>query len=173
MAVGQLAKSSLMSDCLCMNELSRVPFLLVEDNERDIELMRRAFTQLRLTNPLQVVRDGEEAIDYLAGKDGYATRPEFPLPFLILLDLYLPKRDGFEVLRWLRRARGLDHILVVVLSASEEDEDIRKAYALGADSYLIKPGAVAHLKEMMELLQKHWPVLNNIVEFRQQSSKAA
>jgi len=156
-----------------MTTLSQAPFLLVEDNERDIDLMRRAFSRLQLGNPFHVVRDGEEAMDYLLGQGLYANREEFPLPFLILLDIHLPKRDGFEVLQWLRKTPGLKHILVVVLSGREDDADIQRAYALGANSYLIKPGDPAHLQEMIGLLQKYWTTINRIVEFRQRASEAA
>ena len=156
-----------------MTELSHAPFLLVEDNERDIDLMRRAFRKLELTNPLYVTRDGEQAVEYLTGQGIYGNREEFPLPFLILLDLQLPKRNGLEVLQWLRSTASLKHILVVVLSASEDGADIRKAYDAGANSYLIKRGNNVHVEEMMEMMEKHWAMLNTIVEFRQHSSQAA
>src|SRR5437868_2030655 len=91
--------------------------LLVEDKEDDIVLIRRALAKAGVVNPLQVVRDGDEAIEYLAGERKYRNREEYPLPQLVLLDLKLPGMDGFEVLRWIRGQPGLSSLRVVVLTS--------------------------------------------------------
>src|SRR5712675_2813475 len=107
--------------------------LLAEDREDDVVIIRRAFLQGRILNPLFVVKDGEEVISYLNGEGKYSNRPEYPLPELILLDLKMPKLDGFEVLRWIRTQPALAGLRVVVLSSSENIRDVNLAYALGAN----------------------------------------
>jgi CheY-like chemotaxis protein len=130
--------------------------LLVEDREDDILLVRRAFVRAYLSNPLQVVRDGEEAIDYLSGNGKYASRDEYPLPDLILLDLKMPKLDGFEVLKWIRAQPGIRGIAVVVLTSSDQLRDVNSAYSLGANSFLIKPGDFENSVELARLIRQYW-----------------
>src|SRR5207245_7487111 len=113
--------------------------LLVEDREDDIILIRRAFTKGNVLNPLQVVRDGDEAIAYLSGQGRYSNRAEYPLPDLVLLDLKMPRVDGFEVIRWIREQPGLKALRFVVLTSSDEMRDVNLAYQLGANSFLVKP----------------------------------
>src|SRR3989442_654748 len=108
-------------------------FLLAEDREDDIILIRRAFHKAHLLNPVQVVRDGEETIAYLKGEGRYANRAEYPLPALLLLDLKMPRKDGFEVLRWIRQEPGLRSLRVVVLTSSDRLQDVNLAYQLGAN----------------------------------------
>src|SRR5438132_4460545 len=103
--------------------------LLAEDLEDDILLIRRAFERGNIDKPLQIVRDGEETIAYLKGEGKYANRAEYPLPDLLLLDLKMPRLDGFEVLRWIRQQPGLEGLRVVVLTSSEDMRDVNKAYA--------------------------------------------
>src|SRR5437879_1980484 len=99
-----------------MPDLSLI--LLVEDKEDDIFLIRRAFEKGGILNPLHVVRDGDEAIEYLAGEGKYNNRAEYPLPQLMLLDLKMPGTDGFEVLHWVRQQPGLSSLVIVVLTSS-------------------------------------------------------
>src|SRR5262245_59108944 len=113
--------------------------LLVEDREDDVFLIRRAFKDAFVTNPLHVVRDGDEAISYLKGENKYSNREEFPLPDLMLLDLKMPKIDGFEVLKWIREQPSLAALRVVVLTSSEDLHDVNRAYKLGANSFMVKP----------------------------------
>src|SRR5207237_10670820 len=94
--------------------------LLVEDRGDDVLLIQRAFKRASLNNPVQVVRDGEQAISYLAGEGIFRNRAEYPLPWLILLDLKMPRVDGFEVLKWIRSQPELRRLIVVVLTSSEE-----------------------------------------------------
>jgi len=134
--------------------------LLVEDDPNDIILIKRAFEKTRITNPLQVVEDGEEAISYLAGKGPYGDREKYSLPMLILLDLKLPRKSGHEVLEWLCQQPILKRLTVVVLTSSQQSSDINRAYDLGANSYLVKPVTFDALVEMVKTLNLYWLLLN-------------
>jgi CheY-like chemotaxis protein len=130
--------------------------LLAEDREDDIVLIRKAFSKASFLNPLHVVRDGEEAIAYLSGTGHYANRPEYPLPELLLLDLKMPKVDGFEVLSWIRRQPDLAALRVVVLTSSDRIQDVNRAYQLGANSFLVKPVDFEHFVEVTKALKGYW-----------------
>src|SRR5882672_1502733 len=130
--------------------------LVAEDREDDIILIRRAFTRARLLNPIQVVRNGEEAVAYLKGEGKFASRTEFPLPQLLLLDLKMPRMDGFEVLRWVREQPSLRALRVVVLTSSEEIRDVNLAYELGANSFLVKPGEFERFIDLSHALSGYW-----------------
>ncbi len=130
--------------------------LLVEDREDDILLIRRAFVHAHLANPIQVVRDGVEAVDYLAGSGKYSNREEFPLPGLMLLDLKMPRMDGFQVLEWIRSQPGIRAMVVLVLTSSDQLRDVNRAYALGASSFLVKPVDFENFIELGNLLRKYW-----------------
>jgi CheY-like chemotaxis protein len=134
--------------------------LLVEDDPNDIILIKRAFGKANITNPLQVVEDGEEAISYLAGKGRYGNRQNYPLPILILLDLKLPRKSGHEVLEWLRQQPMLRRLTVVVLTSSQQSSDVNRAYDLCANSYLVKPVTFDTLVEMVKSLNFYWVILN-------------
>ena len=130
--------------------------LVAEDDENQIVLMRRVFKQARLLNPLQVVRNGEEAIAYLKGEGQYANREEYPLPELLLLDLKMPRKNGFEVLKWVRQQPSLRALRVVVLTSSEEMADVNRAYQLGANSFLVKPADFEQFVSIIQTLQGYW-----------------
>ena len=130
--------------------------LLAEDREDDILLIRRALAAGSITNPLQVVRDGEEAIAYLQGEGKFADRTEYPLPTLLLLDLKMPKADGFEVLTWIRQQPLLNGLLVVVLTCSENIRDVTVAYQLGANSFMVKPMEFENVIELSKTLRNYW-----------------
>lgn len=134
--------------------------LLVEDDETDILLLRRAFRKARIANPLAIVRDGQAAIQYLAGEAAYSDRARFPLPFLVLLDLRLPKLSGFEVLAWIRDQPELASLITVVLTTSDHVRDVTKAHDLGANSYLVKPGNFDELVDMVKRIEGHWLLLD-------------
>ena len=136
------------------------PFLLVEDTQDDVILIRRAFEKAKITNPLHVVSTGEEAILYFRGEGCYANRDEFPLPALVLLDLKLPVKDGFEVLGWIRSQPTLRALRVVVLTSSERFEDLDRACRLGSNSILVKPLEFSRLVEVMEALKGYWMSLS-------------
>jgi CheY-like chemotaxis protein len=130
--------------------------LVVEDQEDDIFLIRKAFKNAGVANPLHVVRDGQEAVEYLSGEGEYANRDEHPLPELVLMDLKMPRMDGFQVLQWLRQQPGLSDIPVVVLTSSDQVREINTAYALGANSFLVKPGDFEDYKNLAGILQTYW-----------------
>ena len=137
-----------------MNELSVI--LLVEDLENDVTIIRKSFQRANLHNPVHVVRDGEEAIAYLLGEGKYSNRDEHPLPDLILLDLKMPKIDGFEVLEWIRAQPNLRSIPVLVLTSSDQMRDVNRAYELGANSFLVKPLDFENFVATSDLLQRYW-----------------
>jgi CheY-like chemotaxis protein len=143
-----------------MMEAMELPILLVEDDPNDQALVRRAFVKAKLTNPLQMVDDGDEAVRYLQGDGGYADRQLHPLPSLILLDLKLPRRSGLDVLEWIRAQPSIRRIPVVVLTSSADSNDIARAYDLGANSYLVKPLAFEGLLELLRTVGLYWMVMN-------------
>lgn len=130
--------------------------LLVEDDPNDVFLMKRAMKNAQIVNPLKVVGDGQEAINYLSGVDKFADRVQFPIPSLIFLDLKLPYKSGFEVLSWIRGQRALDLTLVMVLTSSSEERDIAQCYRLGARTFLVKPPNSGMLLELMLSLKDYW-----------------
>jgi len=142
-----------------MNERECV-ILLAEDDENDVLLVQRAFQKSNIANPLQVVRDGEEAVAYLNGELHYADRDRYPLPVLMMMDLKMPRRSGLEVLAWLRQQPGLKRLPVVVLTSSNQSPDINRAYDLGANSYLVKPAGFDSLVQLVKNLDMYWLILN-------------
>jgi CheY-like chemotaxis protein len=130
--------------------------LIVEDREDDILLMRKAFDKASLPNPITIVRDGEEALAYLSGEGKFASRDEYPLPALILLDLKLPRMDGFEVLTWIRKQDGIRALPVVVLTSSNQLRDVNRAYELGANSFFVKEFDFQSSVDLTRLLQRYW-----------------
>jgi len=134
--------------------------LLVEDDVNEVFLMQRAFQKAGLKNPLQVARDGQEAIDYLNHQGQFIDTMRYPSPALMLLDLKMPRKNGFEVLEWLRQQPGLKPLIVVVLSSSSLITDINRAYDLGANSYLVKPGDFDMLIQLVKTLDSYWLTLN-------------
>jgi CheY-like chemotaxis protein len=137
-----------------MKNINR-PILLVEDNPMDVDLTKRAFARHKLANPIEVARDGEEALAYLARWEA-----DDPLPVVILLDLKLPKVDGLEVLRQIKAHHQFRMLPVVILTTSAEDHDVRTAYALGANSYIVKPVDFEKFLEVAAHIELYWIVLN-------------
>lgn len=135
-----------------------VPILLVEDNPADVELTLRAFKRRKLSNPVAVARDGEEALDYVHRRGRFAA--DAPLPGVILLDLRLPKVDGLEVLREFKTHPVYRNIPVVVLTTSAEDRDIKRSYELGAASYIVKPVEFEKFLEVVERIDLYWMLTN-------------
>jgi CheY-like chemotaxis protein len=143
-----------------MNSCYSSTILLVEDDPGDVFRIQRAFRKSNLASALEVVTDGEKAIYYLNGEEPYQDRDRYPLPVLMLLDLKLPRRSGFEVLSWLRNESTIKHLPVVVLTSSDQPVDIERAYALGANSYLTKPPAPDALLEMVRVVGLYWLSFN-------------
>lgn len=135
------------------------PILLVEDNPVDLDLTLRAFKSRKLTNPLEIARDGEEAIAFIEKwKNGD------PVPVVILLDLNLPKVNGLEVLEAIKKHPDFKTIPVVVLTTSSESSDVKKSYQLGANSYIVKPVDFDKFIEVATQIELYWSVLNRPVE---------
>ena len=143
----------------------RSTVLLAEDDPDDVLLTQLAFERARLANPLQVVRDGEEAIAYLSGEGAFGDRGRFPVPILLLLDLNMPKVDGFQVLEWLRAEPRWRQLPVAIMTSSDHDPHISRAYELGADSYLIKPPDAAAMLNLVQRLHAYWLILNEAPEY--------
>jgi two-component system response regulator len=132
------------------------PVLYGEDVEDDAFFMQRAFDQAAVPNPLVVVSDGQEVIEYLFGSGRYRNRLEYPLPGLLLLDLNLPKKTGIEVLKWIRNDPAVATLPVIVLTSSVLDADIHRAYVEGANAYLVKPTALKELIRMVKNIRDFW-----------------
>lgn len=140
--------------------ISKGTILLVEDNRDDELLTLRAFQKNRIANPIAVVRDGQEALDYLFATGSYAERDQDDLPVIILLDLNLPKVNGLEVLREIRSDERIRVIPVIILTTSVEDEDVIESYARGANSYIRKPVDFTEFVEAVHTLGNYWLLLN-------------
>jgi len=142
-----------------MDQFSK-SILLVEDNEDDAKLTLRAFKRNSMLNPVDIARDGVEALDFLFARNVYMERAGKPLPTLILLDLKLPKLDGLGVLKAIRGDERTKLIPVVVLTSSKEEQDLIKSYSLGANSYVRKPVDFAEFIEAVKLLGIYWLTTN-------------
>ena len=134
--------------------------LIAEDDFDDTFLLRRVFDRGQFGCSLQFVANGEEVLAYLQRKPPFSDEATHPIPDLILLDLHMPKKDGFEVLEWLRKHPGLHRLVVVVFTSSDVPEDINRAYDLGANSYLVKPVEFVGLVETAKHLRDYWLKLN-------------
>jgi CheY-like chemotaxis protein len=130
--------------------------LLVEDSEHDVFFFRQCMKKAGVNFPLEVAVDGAAATDYLSGAAPYADRARHPLPRLILLDLKLPKKSGFEVLEWLRADAQVRDVRVIILTSSAEKPDIRLAYDLGAVLYIAKPIGMDALRDLVKAIAAYW-----------------
>ena len=133
--------------------------LQVEDDLNDVFLLKHALRKAEIDCQLGVATDGKQAINYLQGNGAYADREKHPMPDFILLDLKLPRMMGLEVLQWIRRELG-SQIVVIVLTSSALESDINKAYALGANAFLIKPGDHKTLQSMLKTTCDFWFAYN-------------
>jgi CheY-like chemotaxis protein len=124
--------------------------LIAEDEDDEAFLLQRALKKAALTNPVLRLKNGEEVIQYLSGENGFADRARFPLPVILLLDLNMPKKSGFEVLEWIRSQPALEALAVDVFSGSSRAEDIDRALRLGANLYLKKPITLSELDELFQ-----------------------
>jgi CheY-like chemotaxis protein len=136
------------------------PLLLIEDNEDDRFFFKRALKAAGVSNPLFVAEDGQKAIDYLSGTGVFGDRERYPVPSLVLLDLNLPEIKGLEVLSWLKQQDSLRRVVTVVLTSSREPSDVRKAYQMGANSYLVKPSTSGQLEDLVKTLDEYWLQFN-------------
>jgi CheY-like chemotaxis protein len=135
---------------------SQPAVLVADDDANDVFFLRRAFQKAGVTCPILDVPDGERAICYLRGSDGFADRNRFPIPSLLFLDLKMPKVSGFEVLEWLQKHHDLAMMKVVVLSSSNLPSDMQKARALGAHDYRVKPADIDDMITMVKDVVSRW-----------------
>lgn len=142
-----------------MVELSNT-ILLVEDNPDDAKLTLRAFQRSQFQNPIIVVQDGVEALDFLFARGAFGDRAGQPLPRLVILDLKLPRLGGLAVLQAMRADQRTSLIPVVILTSSKERQDLIAGYALGANSYLLKPIDFAEFMEAARVLGIYWLTMN-------------
>jgi CheY-like chemotaxis protein len=140
--------------------MSLVTILHVDDDPNDLVLFQHACEKANLRCKLQNVEDGDQAISYLRGSDEFADRERYPIPTLVLLDLKMPRQNGFDVLAWMRSNEQLRGTPVVVLSSSNHEADVKRAYDLGASSYMVKPVGFDSLVEIAKSLSQYWGTLN-------------
>jgi len=141
--------------------------LVAEDDLNDTYLLKRAFLKAGIDVQMDFVEDGAQAIRYLADRN---RRSHETIPELLLLDLNMPRVNGFEVLKWVRHQPGLKRMLVIVLTSSEEPGDINRAYDLGANSYLVKPCRIEHLAGIAEHLHHYWININRQPDCTEQAA---
>ena len=135
------------------------PILLVEDSPEDVELTLNALSEYNVSNKIQVVRDGEEALDFIFCRGPFAARPADP-PLVVLLDIKLPKVDGLEVLRQVRVDPSTRHVPVVMMTSSREGPDIQASYELGANAYVVKPLSFGEFSEAVRRIGMFWILTN-------------
>jgi CheY-like chemotaxis protein len=139
--------------------------LVVEDDSDHYALLEEGFRRERLANALARVTTAREAIAYLNGEGAFAERGNHPLPCLVLLDLSLPEESGFAVLEWVRNHPNFKKLPVVVLTGSRDDRDLNRAYALGANSYLVKPFDIAEFRALVKSINAYWVLLAQTPRF--------
>jgi CheY-like chemotaxis protein len=139
-----------------MNTSAR-PILLVEDNPMDLDLTFQAFKEHGVANPIQACRDGEEALRYM---EDHQSPADACVPILVLLDLRLPKVDGIEVLRQARQHPVWKQVPIVVLTTSRENRDVKAAYKLGVNSYIVKPVDFLSFAEVVKTIKVYWLLTN-------------
>ena len=135
--------------------------LLAEDDENDVFFLKHAFKEAKLRNPLHVARDGQEAIEYLAGEGKDVNNSKCPVPCLLILDLKMPRKTGMDVLEWKRQHPVLHCVPVIVLSSSAHRYDIERAYRLGANAFIVKPPSVETRVNLARVIKSFWLEFNN------------
>lgn len=130
--------------------------LLAEDDDVDVMLLKRAFSEVSKNTGLHALTNGEDVISYFKGTGEYSDRKQYPLPNLLLLDLKMPVKNGFEVLQWIRADSALKRLPVVVMSSSKLSRDIDKAYELGANTYFVKSTDPERLIDVIKIVEQYW-----------------
>ena len=144
-----------------MTCMSDGPVLLVEDDVSDFRLVQRAFAKMNLSVPMIRLTHGDEAVAYLAGEAPYENRALHPIPSVVLLDIKLPRRSGFEVLEWVRTQESqLKRLPIVMLTSSRHQADVNRAYDLGVNSYLVKPSNNSELEQLASTFHAYWLEVN-------------
>lgn len=144
-----------------------IPVLLVEDDDDDVRLTQRAFVKGKILNKLYVVRDGEEAMEFLEHRGRYTDRVSAPLPGVILLDLNMPLMNGREVLRRIKSNESLRHVPVIILTTSDQEEDIWDCYEHGANTFITKPVRFSNFLEAVVTLGKYWLCVAELAESKE------
>lgn len=139
-----------------INESKQISILVADDDADDRMLIKDAFSEGRLANPLYFVEDGEELMDYLHRRGKFSDPALSPTPGLILLDLNMPRKDGREALKEIRADEVLRRIPIVVLTTSKAEEDIYRTYDMGVNSYITKPVTFVSLVDLMKILATYW-----------------
>lgn len=130
--------------------------LLVEDDNNDVVMMKLACQRAGISHQFMVVRDGDAAVEYLSGTGAFGNGAAHPLPDLVFLDIKMPKRDGHQVLQWIRPQDGLKNVPVIMLTGSDQAADVTQAYQLGATSYLQKMADPAEFAQAVRIILKYW-----------------
>jgi CheY-like chemotaxis protein len=130
--------------------------LIVEDEDHDVEFLRRAFERVGVNNPIQRVANGEAATDYLAGRGVFADRGQFPFPAVIITDVKMPQMGGIELLRWISENADYRVVPTIVLTSSMSDVDVLDAYRHGASGYFVKPVRFAELEAIAKAIADYW-----------------
>ena len=139
-----------------------IDILLVEDNEADVKITLRAFKRAKIQNNIFVVNDGQEALEFVYREGKYADKNKFPRPDLILLDINMPRMDGFEFLDRIKADGRFNFIPVVMLTSSRNDEDVVKSYGTGAASYIQKPVEYEEFVKVIEGFNFYWQIINKL-----------
>ena len=134
--------------------------LLAEDNEHDIIATRRAWKKHHIANPLYIVKDGEECLDFLHQRGKYGESETTPRPGILLLDINMPKMDGLAVLKHIREDGKLHHLPVVILTSSKDEEDRLKSYHLGVNAYIVKPVGFENFSEAVRRINLFWELVD-------------
>jgi len=134
--------------------------LLAEDNEHDIVATKRAWKKHHIANPLYIVKDGEECLDFLHKRGKYSEPETTPRPGILLLDINMPKMDGLAVLKHIREDRKLRHLPVVILTSSKDEEDRLKSYNLGVNAYIVKPVGFNNFSEAVRTINLFWELVD-------------
>ncbi|MEO7299727.1 MAG: response regulator [Verrucomicrobiota bacterium] len=137
---------------------SKPPILIAEDDSNDVHLFNRTLKKIGINSPVQIVEDGEEAMCYLRGEGRYADRGIYPFPSMVITDIKMPRKNGFDVLMWLKRHPECSIIPIIVWTSSNQECDILKAYQLGANCYLQKPHSATDWCDTIALIFKFWEI---------------
>jgi CheY-like chemotaxis protein len=134
--------------------------LLVDDDENDLIFLQRSFQQAQIHVPVQTVRDGQQAIDYLSGTGPFANRSQYEMPRLMILDQQMPRKTGLEVLHWLKEQPELVRLPVIMFSSSAYPPEVKEAYQYGANAFVTKPSSTAQRMEFVQIVKVFWLTLN-------------
>ena len=138
--------------------------LVAEDDENDFFLLERAIKKASLSMPVRRVKNGEEAVYYISGISTYSDRTAYPVPLLLLLDLKMPVKHGFDVLRWRKENKQAASLPVIIFSSSNRPDDVRLAYELGANAFLTKPASMEAMVESIQAIEAFW-IRKNCFDF--------